>query len=308
MVATGYEPIVTMPTPSPRPFGLLVGTATLLTGDDGFNVEGRDRLGLGVKYQPWGCAPLTAGNSDCDAQAVFNQGGNPYDSAGDLDGTYSSLTKADAVGSIPDEVIQPAFLVVDGLACSTLSFPDLNMLGVPLTNRLRARMRLLMSRMLTMELITGWASQGISLNSEATTLAASTSMDDVAQAIEGHLASVLLGQQGTVHIPPALLHQAMDIGWVHLIDGSLRTGTGHKVIADAGNLGDPDDPTESAPSTWTIFGSGEVYYRVGDTVQLWDIGDDTFNWETNIRERLVEARAQLLFDPCSVGSTVLTLP
>lgn len=310
MVATAYAPVLTLPAQTPRPRGLLIGTATDLSADAGFLVEGTDRLGLGVKFQGWGCDPLLAGNSDCDAQRLFTNAGSPVDSTGDYidDEGLSTVGKGAALNGFPDEQTQPAFLVVDGISCSTLSFPDINALGVSGPNRIRARMRLLMSNMLTSELVTGWASQGNSLASTATSLTASTDMDEVAQRIEGHLAATLKGVQGTVVIPPTLLHQAIEADWVLLDNGALRTATGHKVIADSGYLGDPADPSDAGPATFTIYAAPEVFYRVGPTRGVgWDVSSDTFDWETNMRDRLAEARAQLLFDSCAVGSTVLTL-
>jgi hypothetical protein len=305
VVATGRETTIQLPPAPVRPRGLFVDIATQLTETD-TSYQGRDRLGQGVQHQPWGCAPLTTGNLDCSADLLLNGDGPAFTDADPpvrIDAN-TTVGKDVAILGFDDVVVHPAFKVVDGLECSTLSFPDLNTGAFTgMTSRLQRRMRVLMSAALTGELVSGWASGGPSLSSEAVTLAASVDIGEAAEAIEAHLAETLLNLQGVVYLPPALVHHAVRVGWVRVDGGVLATATGHLVVADAGHDGSLGPSVPGAGQFW-IYASGIPAYRVSDTMLLGE-GSETLVLASNIRQRLAEAYAQLAFDPCPVGATLV---
>lgn len=276
--------------------------------------EGVSRLGNGVRHTPWGCDPLLSGSAACATDFLLNGTGSGYDAVWEYDqasepGVESGNVdegKDTAINEYPGTVEQPAFKVVDGLKCSTLWQPDDNQYGASMSNRLRRRMNVIMSSMLTGELISGWASGGISLSSEADVLTAATSMAEAGLEIEEFLRDQLHGQVGVVFIPPQLLHYAIEADWVMLDRGQFYTATGHRVVADAGHVGDLGPQAPSAGEFW-IYATGDIGYGVTDTRLLGEVTTDTFDRDSNMRERLAEAYAQLVFDPCAVGGVIVDM-
>lgn len=300
MAATGREVTIQLPPPEPRSRGLLVDVAQTISADL-LTVNGTDRTGQGVQHQPWGCAPLRTGNTDCTADYLINGDGPALDGNGDPITANIDDFKTTALLGFDAVVIHPAFKVVDGLTCSTLSQPDLSTSSFTgITPRLLRRMRMLVSASLTAELITGYASMGPSLMSEGEILPDAATVSAAAYAIEAHLALHLQGNRGTVFIPPALLHAAVDAGWVHIEGNRLVTATGHQVVADAGHVATLGPDSGGGGGLW-IFAAGDIMYRVSDTKLLGE-GSETLDISTNIRERLAESYAQLAFDPCPVAS------
>jgi len=309
VVASGIETTIQLPPAPARPRGLLVDVAYNLTTED-TSSGGRDRLGLGIQHQPWGCAPLLTGPVGCDTEVLLNGQGPAYEEGlrGDdnLITENVSVTKDAAILGFDELVTHPAFKVVDGLECSTLSFPDLNTASFTgMTSRLQRRMRMLMSAALMGEMVSGWASGGPSLASEAVTLDPTSDMAEAGDVVEAHLAETLLNLQGVVYMPPALVHRAIDAGWVMVEGGQLRTATGHLVVADAGHTGELGPSVPGAGEFW-IYASGVPAYRVSDTMLLGE-GSETLVLASNIRQRIAEAYAQLAFDPCPVGATLVTI-
>jgi hypothetical protein len=303
VAATGREVTIQLAPPAPRSRGLLVDVATPLSADQ-TSKEGRDRLGQGVQHQPWGCAPLVTGNLDCTADYLINGDGPALDGNGDIIAANVDHFKYEAIRSFDDLVVHPAFKVVDGLACSTLSQPDLSSSSFTgITPRLLRRMRTLMSAALTGELITGYASMGPAFLTDAQVLSDAANVSAAAYAIEAHLAETLQGNAGTVFIPPALLHAAVDAGWVEISGNSLLTATGHKVVADAGHVATQGPDSGGGGGLW-IYAAGDISYRVSDTVLLGE-GSETLDISFNLRERLAEAYAQLAFDPCPLAGVAV---
>lgn len=299
MAATGREVTIQLPPPEPRSRGLLVDVAGQLSAEE-TSVNGTDRLGQGVQHQPWGCAPLQTGNSDCTADYLI-KGTGPAVINGVLQAGAVNDEKSVALLSLTDTVIHPAFKVVDGLACSTLWFPDnssANFTGI--TPRLLRRMRTLTSARLMEELITGYASTGPSLMGDSIVLADAANMTEAAYEIEAHLADTLQGNAGTVFIPPSLLHIAIGIDWVLVNGNTLSTATGHKVVADAGHVATQGPDSGGGGGLW-LYAAGDIKYRVSDTILLGD-NDETVDISTNMRERLTEAYAQLAFDTCPLAA------
>jgi len=308
VASTGRETTIQLPPPQPRSRGLFVDAALPLSVDD-TSYQGRDRLGQGVQHTPWGCGPLSTGPLDCTAGEVLLNGSGPaYDTQDPPEVQRGNVTtdKSDALGDFDEVAVHPAFKVVDGLKCSTLSFPDANSSSyTSMTGRLQRRMRTLMSAALMAELATGWASNGPSLSSEADVLDPSYGMSEAGFEIEAALAGALGGNTGLVYIPPSLLHYAIEADWVGIEGGQLYTATGHRVVADAGHDGLSGPTVPNAGEFW-VYASGDVSYRVSDTMLLGE-GSETLSLSTNIRERLAEAYAQLAFDPCPVVATLVTI-
>jgi hypothetical protein len=305
--------VVQLPPPQRRSRGLLVDVAENMSAVMTYN--GRSRIGNGVIHTPWGCDPLLSGSAGpCDTDFLLNGDGPGYDAVWEYEqesapGEQSAnfdAGKATAIHAYPSTVEQPAFKVVDGLTCSTMSQPDDNQYGASMSNRLRRRMSVLMSGMLTSELITGWASGGISLSSEATVLTAATSMAEAGLEIEEHLRDTLQGQAGTVFIPPQLLHYAVEAEWVYRDGNRFYTQTGHSVVADAGHTGALGPATPSGGEFW-LYAAGDIGYGLTDTILLGEVSSDTLDTSTNMRERLAEAYAQLVFDPCPVGAVIVDM-
>jgi hypothetical protein len=313
---TGIELTIQLPPPEVRPWGLLLDVASQLPSlvypDLAANPQGRfpngntratDRLGLGVQHQPWGCEPLKRGNSDCNPEYLLNGEGAAIDSQGDLVTANVDAEKSAALLGYEDLVVHPAFKVVDGVRCSVMSFPDDTSRNASMVNRLRNRMRVLLSNTVADELVSGWASGGPSLTSEATIVTPlGTGLAGAGAALEAALAASLHGATGTIHLPPFLVAAAIDSCWVHLINGRLVTSTGHVVAADSAY-----GASEVESGTVTIFASGPVFYRSSDTTLLGDHSHDTFMRDSNIRERIAELRAQLAFDPCAVSAVEVDL-
>jgi hypothetical protein len=290
---------IQLPQPARRSGGLFVDVATPI--DTMFG--GRDRLGAGVVHVPWGCDPMFLGNAEIcmvDGETVTSVEDGIDIGATDL------VSKDNAIRSYPDQVVHPPFKVVDGLECGVLSFPHDTTPSTSISNRLRARMALQISKMMMAELVAGAVSGGPSLQSEATALTATTGIYGAAFYVESWLASVLHNGIGAVVLPVGFLPLAVESGWVNA--STMTTQSGHKVIADAGFTGDPNDPTDPAPATFSIFGMGlpghaysspKILDVVSGSSHV-DITDDTIR-------QINEAYAQIAFDPCAVGQTIVDL-
>ena len=199
-----------------------------------------------------------------------------------------------AIRDYPDAVTHPAFKVVDGLRCSSISLPDSPAVGLSMLDRMRSRIRLQLSKMATAELVTGAVSGGPAL-ADGTSLGAATSADGAAVKVESWLASALHNGVGVVVIPV----------WVDR--SSMMTVTGHKVIADAGFTGDMSNPTDGTPGVFSFFGMGAVGVASTSAVFLGVAsGASNVDISTNVVERISEAYVQLVFDPCAVGFVTLT--
>jgi hypothetical protein len=290
---------IQLPAPTRRSGGLFVDVATPIDT----NFGGRDRLGSGVVHVPWGCDQVFLGNAEIcvvDGETVISGVDGIDVGASDL------VSKDNAIRPIPDQVAHPPFKVVDGLECGVLSMPHDTTPSASIGNRLRWRITTQLSKMMLAELVSGSVSGGPSLASEATPLTAATGVFGAAFHVETWLASVLHNAVGAIVLPVGLLPLAVESGWVNA--ATMRTLTGHYVIADAGFTGDITDPTSATPATFSVFGMaipGHAYsnpriLEVASGRSHVDITDDV------IRE-IMESYAQLAFDPCSVGEVDTTL-
>lgn len=290
---------IQLPSPSRRSGGLFVDVALPIDT----NFGGADRIGSGVVHVPWGCDPMYLGNAEIcmvDGETVVSVEDGIDVGATDL------APKDNAIRDYPGQVVHPPFKVVDGLQCGVLSFPHDTTPSTSISNRLRARMALQISKMMMAELVAGAVSGGPSLNSEATALAAASSTGAAAITVETWLASVLHNGVGAVVLPVGLLAAAVEAGWVN--PSTMTTMSGHRVIADAGFTGDASNPTDATPASYSIFGMGlpghaysspKILDVVSGSSHV-DISDDTIR-------QISEAYAQIAFDPCVVGKVEVTL-
>ena len=285
---------IQLPAPTRRTGGLFVDVAVQLDVE----LSGRNRLGSGVVHVPWGCDPMFPGNAEiCMASgelSVSVQDG--------IDVGASGLVSKDlAIRSYPDQVVHPPFKIVDGLECGSLTGPTAD-----IRTRLETRMDLQLSKMLMAEMVSGNVSGGVSLVSAGVNLPASSSVAMAAVRVESWLASVLHNGVGVVVLPVGLLAAASSAGWIDV--NTLRTRSGHYVIADAGFTGDPANPIDETPASYSVFGMGLPGYAFSDP-KLLDVvsGSSNVSISDNMIRIISEAYAQIAFDPCSVGETVVAV-
>lgn len=290
-------PVNTM-APVLRSGGLFADVARPIVTTSG----GVNRLGLGVVHVPWGCDSVVGGPSEACA---VDSGGDPIP-----DGVYIEtsdgvelMTKDAAIVSFPEAVTHPAFKIVHGLECSALSFPNDTTPSSSIQNRLRGRMRLQLSKMLTAELVDGALSGGPNLADDSESLGSAADVADAAVLIESWLASVLHNAEGVVVLPVGLLPAAIKAKWV---TPDFRTVSGHQVIADAGFTGDPTNPKSANPSTFSIFALGDIGWSASDA-SVMDVaaGSSHVGITDDMVRAIAEAYAQIAFDPCAAGEVTL---
>jgi hypothetical protein len=305
MPIISLEKVIQIPPLVRRNKALLLNAATPLSSAE-LSQNAVNRIGMGATFVPHGCEPIRRGNVDCDTDWLLGEGA-PVVSEGSGAVTGVEEGKTDAINPYPDVEVQRPFKLVDALKCSSFSM-DLAEMDARLLNRMAVQT----SKMLTEELITGWASSGMSFNDSATTLtppsfpASSSVVDSVAYALEQHLADTLHGAEGIVFVPPAFLASCIEAGWVHFLDNEFMTATGHRVVADSGHSG-LIGPAAVDPGEFWFFASGPVQYHVTDPMLLGDTLDQMFDREINLLERISEAMGIVVFDPCTVGAVKLDL-
>jgi len=296
MSIQGLEKVIQTQGPVARPYGLLLDVANQLTGAQ-MSENGVNRIGAGVTYVPWGCEPLRRGNVSCDADWLLQQ------VESESSGTVEDEVDGKPALPYPDVEVQRPFKIVDSLMCNALS-----MLPEEMDDRVRARMRELVSAMFAEELVAGTASGGMSLSDAATVVTpeftAFPEMVGVSSAVERFLADSLHGATGVVHLPVELVAAAKYANWVYHDGSSLKTCTGHNVVADAGYTGKvvPDGESAAGAGEFYIYATGPIWYHLTDTMLLGDNPNETFDIEFNLRRRIAEAVGLVAFDPCSVGA------
>ena len=164
-----------------------------------------------------------------------------------------------------DYVTALPFALEDAFATSTMNLADGDGSGMA------DRWELLRSAAFAAELITGTASGGRSLSSDAAAPTGvpfgspATTGVNALSVMESHFAEVMQGGRGYIHVPPALLpvieERLLRVG------DHWETPTGHIVVADAGytDAAAPDGEAASAAGEDWIYGSGPVrwQYRAG---------------------------------------------
>jgi hypothetical protein len=167
-------------------------------------------------------------------------------------------------------------------------------------------MALQISKFMMAELVSGSVSGGPSLASEAESLSAASGVPAAAITVETWLASALHNGVGVVVLPVGLLAAAVDAGWVN--PGTMTTVSGHYVIADAGFTGDPANPVDPDPGSFSIFGMGVPGHAYSEP-KILDVvsGSSHVDITDDVIRQIAESYAQVAFDPCAVGEVEVTL-
>lgn len=264
-----------------RPYALLLDVARQLPAAQ-LQVNGIERWQLaGVTWVPWGCTNI------------------------DTDVVGCNITNIKNLEGFPAIETQKAFLLVDGLACSTLSSDPAYM-----DQKLRERLDVYASAAFATELMRGTNGGPNSFKTNETTIlggGAARSLRLAFADLETHLASKLHGAKGVIHLTVAALALAAADGFVFFTDGGWVTATGHDVVADAGYDGSaPDGNAVSADQDW-LYASGPVFYAITSIRPVGMRNDESTNIPRNIHEFFAERYGLVAFDPCAVGAVRATL-
>lgn len=283
MAATGYEIKAILPPASSLPYGLLINVMRdLVVPASPHGPHNTNRWQLGVKFRPKGCGSISGSANDCAPQ-IKN------------------------VRDFPDHYVQPSFMLIDGLQCSTLS-ADLDEMNAELGENLTV----LLSAALASELVSGALSGGLSLSNSATAPVAlpfgspALGIDVALAALEEELARRLHGQRGMIFVSPGTLVKLVVLGAVRWSESenSYLSPSGHFVIGDAGfvDMDGPGGTPAPAGQDW-MYASGMVHGVVGEITFLGD-GQDNLDRTRNNLIQIAERPSVLVFDPCTVTAVL----
>lgn len=287
MAATGGETALNLPGPERRDRGLLLDVMQTIPDEW---LDDPSRWPLGVNWLPWGVDGVTTAPADCDVE---------YDKQ---------------PGSLPNVVIQPAFLIYKHLQCSTLGPVNL------LAERVFEKLDLATSAGFAAELELAAQSGGVGLVGNATYVPAVDSSLAVSLArgfadLETHLADVLDGGEGVIHLTAGLLTIALAESLVEWRDGAYRTATGHRVVGDAGHDGTtgPEGESDAADGQAWIYATGPLFHRVQPIDGVGLDGDEAADGNSQIyvarnkRRPLGERHGVIAFDPNTLGAALVTI-
>lgn len=215
-----------------------------------------------------------------------------------------------------EETEQLPFTISDALELSPSNWMAIDGDGGGVDAELLSNAAHLISAAFASELVTGAGSGGLSLAGEATAPTgiafgdAATPLWNALTVIESELAERLLNGQGMIHLPPAMLAQAVDVYSLRWMDGHWVTPLGNIVVADAGYVGmaDPygDGAAAAAAGEDWIYGSGPVWFlSTDDELNGAKFTPENFTFSTNDIERWVKSYGMLIFEPRFV-TAVLT--
>jgi len=240
----------------------------------------------GVTWEPWPCRALVADDeASCDRESGFTVVPHACEAA----------------------LTQTPFRISDAMKASTLDldFPTVEAY-------LGARYSMQISATFASELLSGTASGGMSLSSEATAPngaafgVAATPVWNAMSILEEEIAERLQGQVGFIHVPPGMLVQAVSECALTLDPtGWWRTPAGNVVISDAGYMNPPPPTNEAVSSTgedW-LYASGPVWYEA-TAPMLVGQGSQTMLMTRNTFEQYIAGYGILVFDPCPVTAVL----
>lgn len=294
---------IQMPGLDPRPHALLVNTAYQLPSGS-LVVAGTDRLGLGVRFIPWGSNGLILMNEEtCTYLRV-----DP-----DADGNYEPTFEGVLDRSYESERYQKAFGIVDALTCTAIESDH-----ATLRDRVTARIELVTSEALALEMVHGYARAAVddathdldgegahTLPSDAQVVTGADASLTVAMVeLEEFLATALHGGVGMLHVSPGVLSNLMATDGIRLDDGVWRTATGHRVVADAGYANMPEPDGESAPTSaerW-IYATGPVWWDVDDVKSMGAPNQESMTLSHDDLFALMKRKGVVLWDPATVGA------
>lgn len=285
MAVTGMEialPLNAMP-PEARVRGTLLSVAREMPGS-WTSANGTERgYGLGVTFVPWGCDDLQTLELQCETAEA-----------------------EPTINALPDIEAFAAYRVVDALTCTTLSVDDED-----LAERLRTRMGVMVSGAMANQLARATLTANKSLRTESTVLATtSIPLLSALVVLEDHLANVLHGGLGMIHLTPGLLAAAKTLGYAELTGDRYLSPTGHTVIGDAGFTGTIAPDAGGAPGLtgrerW-IYASSPVWYSMRNPQVLGVLVDGVGGH--NDWDAIADAYAVTAFDPCTVGAVLVDDP
>lgn len=289
-MATGRESHIVLPAGPVQPRRLLDSISRIPT-------SGSERWLDGVTWEPTKCRALTVDNEDACA-------------TGDI--VLTPVT-CDAWET------QLPFRLTDAMSATTLDLtPD------EVGSRLSAFYNRAVSAAFAKELISGAASGGMSLSSEATAPNgaafgdAATPIWNALTILEEEIAERLQGGAGFIFLTPGLLAQArlsygltlVDSRWKDsygraLVEGRWETPSGNIVISDAGFLNPPPPTGQTASGAgedW-MYASGPVFF---ESTAPSSVGNPTesLNFTRNTFTRYVQGYGILVFDPCPVTAVL----
>lgn len=291
MALTGYEIDINLPAPGGMARGLLLDAANQIPADALIR-NGTSRMPLGVTWVPWGTDMLDIDPSDC--VVVYNH------------------TAAEPVLREPPAILeQPAFLMWDALRCSTLSVDD-----SWLRERVVRNLQVYASAAVAGEFATGTASGGLAVSGNATYTpniinATAQSIRISMYQLERHLANVLHGAAGMIHVSPGLLGLlvADDLAtW----DGRVfRTATGHVVVGDPGWTGQYTPFGSSAASgaqEW-MYATAPIWFAISAINTTEVLTDDPVDTDLlrNVHEPIAKRFGLVTWDPSATGAIKVTV-
>jgi hypothetical protein len=293
MALTGYEIDINLPAPPQRERGLFLDAAQTIPGDEIVR-DSITRAWLGVRWMPWGVHDLDLDAADCDVSHIF-----------------SVTEHSSGLRHVPDEMIQPAFLMWDALQCSTLS-------STPewLRARVVRNLRVYASAAMAGEFATATASGGLAVT--GTNLLTPNIINATAQSIrlsmyhlETHLANVLHGAEGMIHVSSGLLGLlvADDLA---MWDGRVyRSATGHVVVGDPGWTGQytPFGSTAASGDEEWMYATAPIWYAISEVNTTQILTDDP--GDTDLLENMNQPHGYrygvVTWDPEATGAIKTTI-
>ena len=285
MAVTGIEKDINLPGPMGRERGTLLSAMQPIPPDE-LVARNVTRGWFGVEWLPWGTGNISVDAIDCDVVYDFS------------------------ARELPDLLVQPAFLMWDALKCSTLSSESEWLRGRVVDN-----LNVYASAAFAAELSTGTASGGLAISGDATytpTIISATAVDvgrGIAE-LEDHLADVLHGAIGMIHLTPGLLALAVGDGYVEWRDGQYRTPSGHVVVGDAGFDGTatPFGSTAATSAQAWIYATSMVWYAISGINTTDILTDDQHDTDIlhNLNRPIAKRYGLLTWDPSATGAIKVT--
>lgn len=263
-------PILEWPTPDLRQLGLFMDTVPQL--------EWNLRYGAGVTFQP---IDLT------DLSLVATP-----------DTWCAQESSPPAARACKAFETQTAFQVLDSFTATTLEFDEPEM-----REDVARRWPLLISEALAREFLLGTGGSNHNLTTDATALAATSTIIAGIAELEEAMAINLGNTLGMIHMAPSALVYAVTNGTVSYNGGRYYSPGGHLVVADAGY-----QPAGGETTTTTMYATGLVRWSLSPRESRMDTVTDgvTMSAFKNQLLWLEDAIGLIVFDPETVWSTAAT--
>jgi len=245
-----------------------------------------DRWIHGVQWTSRVCEDLGGSNdTGCDPPAVDMQAAQTRGTA------YPALNT------------QNGFMLWRAIQCSTLSTT-----WEQLQAEAEPNFRLWLSHAIAQEAMTGAASGGLGIASEADVLAADSTITAAVGRLDQWLGTKIGNGQGVLHMNRLALAHGVAADVLRFNQGKYFTPAGNKVIADAGygSLVPEGEGAPIADEPW-IFATGPVYFKVSGPSALSQFLHEGMDFTGNIMEAISTAYGIVVFEPCSVAAAQVLL-